>query len=91
MRVSWVGWLGVGRGPRRATATVARTRTTAGHEDGAADAVDEGLLVASQFDGLAMARHVVGFTPLATVSRAEFVADLAPVFDHYLTGRLNPA
>jgi Tetracyclin repressor-like, C-terminal domain len=70
---------------------VARTRTTAGREDGAADAVDEGLLVASQIDGLAMARHVVGFTPLATVSRAEFIADLAPVFDHYLTGRLNPA
>jgi AcrR family transcriptional regulator len=48
-------------------------------------------LVASQVVGLAMARHVVGLTPLATASRAELVAALAPVFDHYLTGHLDPA
>jgi AcrR family transcriptional regulator len=48
-------------------------------------------LVASQIVGLAMARHVVGLTPLATASHAELVAALAPVFDHYLTGRLDPA
>jgi AcrR family transcriptional regulator len=46
-------------------------------------------LVASQIVGLAMARHVVGLTPLATASRAELVAALAPVFDHYLTGQLT--
>ena len=62
-----------------------------GREDGAAGAVDEGLLVASQIVGLGMARHLVGLTPHATVSRAEFIAALAPVFDHYLTGHLNPA
>ena len=45
-------------------------------------------LVASQIVGLAMARHVVGLTPLATASRDELVAALAPVFDHYLTGPL---
>jgi AcrR family transcriptional regulator len=48
-------------------------------------------LVASQIVGLAMARHVVGLTALATASHAELVAALAPVFDHYLTGRLDPA
>ena len=47
-------------------------------------------LVASQIVGLAMARHVVGLTPLATASQAELVAALAPVFDHYLAGRLDP-
>jgi len=47
-------------------------------------------LVASQIVGLAMARHVVGLTPLATASHAELVAALAPVFDHYLTGPLDP-
>ncbi|HEY7606255.1 MAG TPA: TetR family transcriptional regulator [Actinomycetes bacterium] len=46
-------------------------------------------LVASQIVGLAMARHVVGLTPLATASRDELVAALAPVFDHYLTGPLT--
>jgi AcrR family transcriptional regulator len=47
-------------------------------------------LVASQIVGLAMTRHVVGLTPLTTASRAELVAALAPVFDHYLTGHLDP-
>jgi AcrR family transcriptional regulator len=47
-------------------------------------------LVASQIVGLAMARHIVGLTPLTTASHAELVAALAPVFDHYLTGDLDP-
>jgi AcrR family transcriptional regulator len=47
-------------------------------------------LVASQIVGLAMARHVVGLTPLPTATHAELVAALAPVFDHYLTGPLDP-
>jgi AcrR family transcriptional regulator len=47
-------------------------------------------LVASQIVGLAMARHVVGLTPLTTATHAELVAALAPVFDHYLTGPLDP-
>jgi AcrR family transcriptional regulator len=47
-------------------------------------------LVASQIVGLAMARHVVGLTPLATASHAELIAALAPVFDHYLTGPIDP-
>jgi AcrR family transcriptional regulator len=47
-------------------------------------------LVASQVVGLSMARHVVGLTPLTTASHAELVAALAPVFDHYLTGHLDP-
>jgi AcrR family transcriptional regulator len=48
-------------------------------------------LVASQVVGLAMARHVVGLTPLARASHAELIAALAPVFDHYLTGDLDLA
>jgi hypothetical protein len=32
-----------------------------------------------------MARHIVGLTPLATASRAELIAALAPVFDHDFT------
>jgi AcrR family transcriptional regulator len=47
-------------------------------------------LVASQIVGLAMARHIVGLTPLATASHAQLIAALAPVFDHYLTGHLDP-
>jgi Tetracyclin repressor-like, C-terminal domain len=47
-------------------------------------------LVASQIVGLAMARHVVGLTPLTTASHAELVAALAPVFEHYLTDPLDP-
>ena len=47
-------------------------------------------LVASQVVGLAMARHVVGLTPLATASHRELIAALAPVFDHYLTDELGP-
>lgn len=42
-------------------------------------------LIASQVVGLAMARHVVGIEPLATVSREQLAAAVAPVFDHYLT------
>ena len=57
-----------------------------GRKDAAAGAVDAGLLVASQIVGLGMARHLVSLTPHATVSRAEFMAALAPIFDHYLTG-----
>jgi AcrR family transcriptional regulator len=41
-------------------------------------------LMGSQIVGLAMARHVVGLAPLASASREELVAALAPVFDHYL-------
>jgi tetracycline repressor-like protein len=47
-------------------------------------------LVASQIVGLAMARHVVGLTPLTTASHAELIAALAPVFDHYPTDQLDP-
>jgi AcrR family transcriptional regulator len=47
-------------------------------------------LVASQIVGLALARHIVGLTPLATASHAQLIAALAPVFDHYLTGHLDP-
>jgi hypothetical protein len=47
-------------------------------------------LVASQVVGLAMARHVVGIPALTTASRDELIAALAPVFDHYLTGPINP-
>lgn len=47
-------------------------------------------LVASQVVGLAMARHVVGLTPLTTASHATLAAALAPVFEHYLTGHLDP-
>jgi AcrR family transcriptional regulator len=48
-------------------------------------------LVASLVVGIVMARHVVALPPLAEASRAELVAALAPVFEHYLTGPLDPS
>jgi AcrR family transcriptional regulator len=48
-------------------------------------------LVGSQVVGLAMARHVVGIPALSTASRAQLIAALAPVFDHYLTGPIDPS
>lgn len=43
-------------------------------------------LVASQFVGLALARHVVGLGPLASASREALIAGLAPALTHYLEG-----
>jgi AcrR family transcriptional regulator len=43
-------------------------------------------LMASQFVGLAMARHVVGIEPLASASVEQLVLALGPVYDHYLSG-----
>lgn len=43
-------------------------------------------LIASQFVGLVMARHVVALEPLRAVSRDDLVQILAPVFDYYLLG-----
>ncbi len=47
-------------------------------------------LIASQVVGLTMARHVVKVEPLVAASRAELLAALGPVFDHYLTGPIGP-
>ena len=46
-------------------------------------------LVASQFVGLTMARHVVAVAPLADADPALLISALAPVFEHYLTGDLD--
>jgi AcrR family transcriptional regulator len=43
-------------------------------------------LAASQVVGLVVARHVVGFEPLASASDAQLAAALAPVLTHYLRG-----
>ncbi len=43
-------------------------------------------LMATQFVGLAMGRHIVQIRPLTTASRQQLVRAIAPVFDHYLTG-----
>lgn len=41
-------------------------------------------MVMSQIIGVAMARHVVGIDPLATVSSAQLIQVLTPVFQYYL-------
>jgi AcrR family transcriptional regulator len=47
------------------------------------------VLVGSQVVGLALARHVVRVEPLASLPAQEVVDYLAPVFQHYLTGKLR--
>jgi AcrR family transcriptional regulator len=44
-------------------------------------------MVGSQIVGLVVARHVVALPPLATASREELVAALAPAITHYLQGQ----
>jgi AcrR family transcriptional regulator len=44
-------------------------------------------LVMSQIVGLAMARYVIGVEPLASAAPEELIALVAPVVQHYLTGR----
>jgi AcrR family transcriptional regulator len=44
-------------------------------------------LLASQVVGLAVARHVVGIEPLASMPPGELARALAPVISHYLEGR----
>src|SRR5918994_3882116 len=46
-------------------------------------------LVGSQVVGLALARHVVRLEPLASLPAADVVEYIAPVFQHYLLGRLG--
>lgn len=46
-------------------------------------------LTASQFVGLALARHVVEIEPLRSASGDELVKVLAPTFQRYLTGPLD--
>jgi len=43
-------------------------------------------LMATQIVGLAMARHIVGIPPLVAASRAQLIAALVPVLEHYLRG-----
>ena len=47
------------------------------------------VLVGSQVVGLALARHVVCVEPLASMPAANVVDFIAPVFQHYLVGRLD--
>ena len=47
------------------------------------------VLVGSQVVGLALARHVVRVEPLASLSAADVVDYVAPVFQHYLVGPLK--
>ena len=47
------------------------------------------VLVGSQVVGLALARHVVRVEPLASLPAADVVDFVAPVFQHYLVGRLG--
>src|SRR5918994_7903250 len=47
------------------------------------------VLVGSQVVGLALARHVVRVEPLASMPAADVVDYIAPVFQHYLVGRLG--
>jgi AcrR family transcriptional regulator len=47
------------------------------------------VLVGSQLVGLALGRHVVRVEPLASMPAADVVDYIAPVFQHYLVGRLG--
>jgi AcrR family transcriptional regulator len=47
-------------------------------------------LVASQMLGLALARYVLKFGPVAGASREELAAAIGPNIDRYLTGSLHP-
>jgi AcrR family transcriptional regulator len=46
-------------------------------------------LAASQIVGLGLARYVVGFEPLASLSTDELVAAVAPTLQRYFTGDLD--
>jgi AcrR family transcriptional regulator len=46
-------------------------------------------LVATQMLGLAMARYLLKFGPVATASHDELVAAIGPAIDRYLTGALD--
>ncbi|MEJ8277819.1 TetR family transcriptional regulator [Pseudonocardia spirodelae] len=50
---------------------------------------ERGALVASQLIGLGMMRYVVRLEPLASASREEVVATVAPTVQRYLTGNLG--
>lgn len=52
---------------------------------------ERGSLVASQLIGLGMIRYVVRLEPLASASREQLVATIAPTVQHYLTGDLDRA
>lgn len=54
-----------------------------------ADAPRRLALAASQFVGLALARHVVEVAPLRDAPAEQLVRDLAPTFQRYLTGPLD--
>lgn len=56
---------------------------------GDADAPRRLALAASQFVGLALARHVVELEPLRETPAEQLVAALAPTFQRYLTGPLD--
>lgn len=47
------------------------------------------VLVGSQIVGLALARHVVGVEPLASLPAADVVDLVAPTLQHYLVGTLR--
>lgn len=46
-------------------------------------------MVGSQIVGVVVARHVLWLAPVATASREDLVAALAPAITHYLQGRWN--
>ncbi|MFF0183691.1 hypothetical protein [Streptomyces sp. NPDC005244] len=45
-------------------------------------------LAASHLAGLVIGRHILGVAPLARADIEQLVACVAPVIQHYLTGRL---
>jgi AcrR family transcriptional regulator len=56
-----------------------------------ADAEYRAAIVASQMVGLALARYVLAFGPVATAGVADLAATIGPTLDRYLTGDIGVA
>ena len=55
-----------------------------------AEAAYRAAIVASQMVGLALARYVLAFEPVAAASVDDLAATIGPTVDRYLTGDIRP-
>jgi hypothetical protein len=71
-------------------AILGRIAQAAGHATGDGDGEYRAALAASQVLGLALARYVLQFGPIAQASNEELAAAIGPTLDRYLTGNVRP-